>query len=201
MYAQQRRLVCGVDDTRIVLGKELHRREPGLNPDFKSALYNSKAGGVCPYGLTIAYGENVVMNGAQISLNTAVLGMTVEQGKIVCVKTNRGNIYLRLVINAAGVFAEDVARMARDCVYSIHPRRGTNSILDKKAGCLVKSISFINVLQKNTAHTKGGGACQSDQICQITADMFGIPTVRTQTYEVAGGGLCPDGFCGAGCVP
>lgn len=177
MYAQQRRLVCGVDDTRIVLGKELHRREPGLNPDFKFALYNSKAGCVCPYGLTIAYGENAVMNGAQISLNTAVLGMTVERGKIVRVKTNRGSIYPRLVINAAGVFAEDIARMAKDCFYSIHPRKGTNSILDKKSGSLVKSISSIKVLQKNTAHTKGGG------ILHTVHDNLLVGPNAVETYE------------------
>ncbi len=32
----------------------------------------------------------------------------------------------------------------------------------------------------------GGGGSQSDEICQITADMYGIPTVRTSNYEAAG---------------
>ncbi|MCL2210042.1 MAG: FGGY-family carbohydrate kinase [Treponema sp.] len=31
-----------------------------------------------------------------------------------------------------------------------------------------------------------GGGSQSDVICQITADMFGIPAYRTQTYEASG---------------
>ena len=44
----------------------------------------------------------------------------------------------------------------------------------------------------------GGGASQSDQICQITADMFGIPAVRTQTYEVAGVGCALTAFVGLG---
>ena len=44
----------------------------------------------------------------------------------------------------------------------------------------------------------GGGASQSDQICQITADMFGIPTVRTQTHEVAGAGCALTAFVGLG---
>ena len=44
----------------------------------------------------------------------------------------------------------------------------------------------------------GGGASQSDQICQITADMFGIPTVRTQTHEVAGVGCALTAFVGLG---
>lgn len=38
----------------------------------------------------------------------------------------------------------------------------------------------------------GGGGSSSSEICQITANMFGIPVVRTQTYEVAGiGGAIP----------
>lgn len=156
-YAWQRRHVCGVTDTRLMGQRELREREPDLNPDFKFAMFNPSAGCVCPYGLTIAYGENAVQNGARISLNTAVLGMKLENGVITRVETNRGRIYPKLVINAAGVFAEDIARMAGDRFYSIHPRKGTNSILDKKAGGLVSGIASIKTLAKNVAHTKGGG--------------------------------------------
>ena len=92
------------------------------------------AGCVCPYGLTIAFGENAAANGAGISLNTAVTAMEVRDGRIISVDTNRGRIYPKMVINAAGVFAEDVAAMAEDRFFSIHPRRGTNSITDKKKG-------------------------------------------------------------------
>lgn len=160
LYACHRKYICGVKDTKIVSRKKLREAEPELNPKFAFALYNSSAGCVCPYELTIAYGENAVHNGAKISLNTAVTDMQVENGKIVSVTTNRGRIYPKLVINAAGVFAEDVARMAQDRFYSIHPRRGTNSILDKGAGHLVQSISSIKTLRKPAGaagHTKGGG--------------------------------------------
>lgn len=156
-YVLEKKYRCKVSDTRLVGRKTFRRAEPELNPDFKFAIYNPCAGCVCPYGLTIAYGENAVENGARISLNTAVLDMEVEDGIIRCVHTNRGSIYPSLVINAAGTFAEDVAKMARDRFYSIHPRRGTNSILDKKAGHLVRSISSVKTLKKTAGHTKGGG--------------------------------------------
>ncbi len=157
MFVWQRKHICGVRDTRLVGRREFRKAEPELNPDFKFAIYNPSAGCVCPYGLTIAYGENAVQNGARISLNTAVLDMDVSEGRIMGVRTNRGTVYPRLVINAAGTFAEDVAEMAGDRFYSIHPRRGTNSILDKKAGHLISSISSIKTLKKNPAHSKGGG--------------------------------------------
>lgn len=157
LYAWHRKYICGVKDTQIISGKKLHEMEPELNGAFRFALYNPSAGCVCPYGLTIAYGENAVNNGAGISLNTAVLGMEVENGKINCVITNRGRIYPGVVINAAGTFAEDVAQMAGDRFYSIHPRRGTNSILDKKAGHLVRGIASAKTIRKTAGHTKGGG--------------------------------------------
>ena len=44
----------------------------------------------------------------------------------------------------------------------------------------------------------GGGGSQSSEICQITADMFGVPAVRTQTHEVAGIGSALTTFVGLG---
>ena len=148
----------GIEDTKLISGKELHRREPNLNENFKFAIYNPSTGCVCPYGLTIAYAENAVQNGARVSLNTAAIGMEVSSGEIKNVRTNRGTIHPRLVINAAGVFAEEVARMADDRFYSIHPRRGTNSILDKKAGAYMHCVSSVKELPAHDkSHSKGGG--------------------------------------------
>lgn len=157
LYTWKRKFIDGIDDSTVISGAELKRREPKFNSDFKFAIYNPMAGCVCPYGLTIAYGENAVMNGAKVSLDTAVTGMEVRDGRIVSVTTNRGVIRPKIVINAAGVFAEDIAKMAGDRFYSIHPRRGTNSILDKKAGSLISSIASIKKLESNPSHTKGGG--------------------------------------------
>ncbi|MBR3095383.1 MAG: FAD-dependent oxidoreductase, partial [Clostridia bacterium] len=67
-------------------------------------------------------------------------------------------LHPKLVINAAGVFAEEIAKMANDRFYSIHPRRGTNSILDKKAGAWLQSIASVKELSVHgKTHSKGGG--------------------------------------------
>ncbi|MFW5630390.1 MAG: NAD(P)/FAD-dependent oxidoreductase [Acetivibrio ethanolgignens] len=156
-YAWQRRNICKVKGTRVVKKDVLQKNEPRINKGFSFALYSPSAGCVCPYGLTIAYGENAVSNGARISLNTAVLSMEVSEGTIKSVLTNRGRIYPKLVINAAGVFADNVAEMAKDRFFSIHPRRGTDVILDKKTGKLVKGVVSFKTLKKDNSHTKGGG--------------------------------------------
>lgn len=47
--------------------------------------------------------------------------------------------------------------MAGDRFFSIHPRRGTNSILDKKAGAYMHTIASVMDITRNTHHSKGGG--------------------------------------------
>ncbi|MCL2508481.1 MAG: FAD-dependent oxidoreductase, partial [Oscillospiraceae bacterium] len=148
---------------RVLGREELFGIIPALEENLGSALFFPTAGAVCPYSLTIAYAENAVMNGAKISLNTAVLGMAVKDHSITAVRTNRGMVRPKLVINAAGVFAEDVAAMADDRFFSIHPRRGTNSILDKKIGDNISKYHASTLLTGHAkgAHTKGGGVIRT----------------------------------------
>lgn len=161
LFMLHRKYICGIDDTKLVGKKHLRNLDSSLNRKFKWAIYNPMAGVISPYELTIAYAENAVNNGAKVSLNTYVKDMKVEDGKITEVITNRGTIYPRVVINAAGCFADDIARMANDRFYSIHPRRGTDIIFDKKTSSLIKTISSIQKLKKNKNHTKGGGSMQT----------------------------------------
>lgn len=177
IYCFIRKKHDGISDTKLISGAELKRREPNFAEEFKFAISNPSSGCVCPYGLTIAYAENAVQNGARVALNTAVLGMDVENGEIKSVTTNRGTLYPTLVINAAGVFAEDIAKMAGDRFFSIHPRRGTNSILDKKAGAFMHSIASIKELTRSKTHSKGGG------ILHTVHDNLLIGPDAVETYE------------------
>ncbi len=143
---------------RFYGARAFRRREPDLSPAIRGALHFPSAGVVSPYGLTIAFAENAVDNGVRLSLDTAVLGMRVEENRIVSVQTNRGTVTPGIVVNAAGVFSEDVARMANDRFFSIHPRRGTNTILDRKASAHpVTIVSSYGTASTKKRHTKGGG--------------------------------------------
>ncbi|MEG1067636.1 MAG: NAD(P)/FAD-dependent oxidoreductase [Anaerovoracaceae bacterium] len=147
----------------VMSNKKLHSLEPFIAPDVKCALYFDGTGIVCPYGLTIALAENAIDNGVTVSLDTAVISMEVSHedektcGHIQSVTTNRGTVYPKVVINAAGVFCEDVAKMAEDRFFSIHPRKGTNAILDKKSRKYIKTIYSLMGDVSRSHHTKGGG--------------------------------------------
>ena len=143
---------------------EAQAQFPGINEGLEKLLFFPTAAHVCPYGVTIALAENAIQNGAKVSLNTMALSMETEGGQIKAVRTNRGTVRPRLVINAAGTFSEDIAAMAGDRFFSIHPRRGTNTILDKKTNAQVSHETFAamftggnKLLSSSGQHTKGGG--------------------------------------------
>lgn len=163
LLALWRKYHDGVTDVKIVGKEQLLRDNPTMNPDFAFAMFNSSAGIVSPYNLTIAYAENAAQNGVELSLNTAVLSMDTDGGAITAVHTNRGTVYPTVVVNAAGVFADDVAEMAHDRFYSIHPRRGTDTIQDVKSAKIINTIASIIEVNKQalTSHTKGGGLMQT----------------------------------------
>lgn len=114
--------------------KELLSVEPYAPSWAYGGLYMPTGGITSPYKMTVALAENAAANGAKICLDTQVTGMKTEDGKILEVYTNRGIIRPKLVINAAGVYSDVIADMAGDRTFSIHPRKGTDIILDKKAG-------------------------------------------------------------------
>lgn len=163
LLALWRKYHDGVTDVKIVGKEQLLRDNPTMNPDFAFAMYNPSAGIVSPYNLTIAYAENAAQNGVELSLNTAVLSMDTDGGAITAVHTNRGTVYPTVAVNAAGVFADDVAEMAHDRFYSIHPRRGTDTIQDVKSAKIINTIASIIEVNKQalTSHTKGGGLMQT----------------------------------------
>lgn len=163
--------------------RALQKAEPQLSAQFTCALHFLSAGVVSPYQLTIALAENAIDNGARVSLDTAVLGMQREGAHIVSVQTNRGAVRPRIVINAAGVFSDDVAEMAGDRFFSIHPRRGTNAILDKKAAYQLRTIaSAYGTVATRTAHSKGGGLVRTaddNLLCGPDA----VETIEKENFE------------------
>lgn len=151
----------GIGKFHYLSGKKMRKTMDGVSDKVKFALFFPETGIVCPYGLTIALAENAVANGSEVMLSTAVLGMERENGKITAVLTNRGRIYPKVVINAAGAFCDKVAEMAGDRFYTVHPRKGTSFITDKADTAKLASVSVAmmdNRLKNDKkSHTKGGG--------------------------------------------
>ncbi|MFA7156955.1 MAG: FAD-dependent oxidoreductase [Bacilli bacterium] len=149
-----------IKEVHVLNKKELEKLEPNTTPYAKFAVKFGNGAVICPYNMTIALAENAVLNGGKVFLETSLLDINMEGDVIKSVVTNRGTIYPKVLINAAGVFSDKIAKMANDQFFTIHPRKGTNAILDKKAKRYL-SNSSIAVLGSSanhkTSHSKGGG--------------------------------------------
>lgn len=178
----------GVEDVRHLTPKQLKEIEPNPPRWATGAMYMATAGMVSPYKTTIALIDNAIENGAKVSLNTYVKGMKVENGKIVSVDTNRGTIYPKVVVNCAGVYSDVIADMAGDRTFTIHPRKGTDIILDKKrVGYALSSYarSYFAPLppearpdnKEQVGHTKGGGVMRTvDGNILVGPDAHEVPS-------------------------
>lgn len=132
----------GVPSMQIISGEEMRHREPLINPQVSGAIF-AATGGICdPFAVTLAAAENAVRNGVQVLLETAFTGFVMENGHIGGVKTTRGDFACRWVINAAGLFADEVMHKAGvHPEFHITPRRGEYFILDR-ADMTINSVYF-----------------------------------------------------------
>ncbi len=137
----ERGIKNGVEGLRIVEREELVEMEPNISDEAVAALYAPTGGIVCPFNLNIALAENACANGVEFRFNTQVEEIERIQGGY-RLKTNQGDVEAKCVVNAAGVFADEIHNMVSEKKITIIPRRGDYCLLDKTAGNHVKRTIF-----------------------------------------------------------
>lgn len=160
-YFKNKAKKVGLKEIEFLNKEELLKKEPNLNGDILWGVHFPSAAVTSPYRMTVAYAENAITNGVQLSLNTIVDNMKIEKDTIVEVRTNKGTIMPKVVINAAGTFSDKIANMANDQFFTIHPRKGEIVLLDKKKGELFKSIAGKPNIGFKDRKSKGGGVVKT----------------------------------------
>lgn len=155
----------GVEDLRIVEREELLKLEPEIGDQVVAALYVPTGGIVCPFGLTIALAENAAVNGVEFYLGTEVTGIEKIHADTAPEDSGSGAYRIhttasdgtqkdyeaKVVINAAGVYADRIHNMVSDQKIEIEPRKGEYLLCDKSVGKMVSHTLF----QLPTALGKG----------------------------------------------
>lgn len=130
----------GVYDIELITDiKRLRKEEPNL--DIIAAVNAPATGVVMPHLVVIALVENAVLNGVKLLLNKKVTGINIENDSIKGVRTNHGFIETTVVVNAAGVYSDEIAGMAGLNDFKIKPRKGECLVLDKHS-CPVKRLIY-----------------------------------------------------------
>ncbi len=146
----------GVPGLRIIEREELLKMEQNLADDVVDALYAPTGAIVCPFHLTMAFAENAFENGVEFFLNTEVKNIekTADGYRLTAVKNPVGaaavagespkqeSIEARVVVNAAGVYADVFNNMVSDEKIHIVARKGEYMLLDKTVGNHVSHTIF-----------------------------------------------------------
>ena len=137
----------GVPDLQILERDQLLAMEPNLSDDVTCALYAPTGGIVCPFHMTMAFAENACTNGVSFFLNTKVtfIEKTEDGYRIHTVHTDTSEEELfeaRLIVNAAGVYADALNNMVSEHKLHITARKGEYVLLDKSAGSHVSHTVF-----------------------------------------------------------
>ncbi len=135
--------LLGVPRLEIVGRAWLDEREPNLSKEVVAALYAPTAGIISPYRLVYDLSENARSNGVDIHTRCAVTGIAAQtSGARFAVETTGGIFQSRYVINAAGLFADEISRMVGINDFKITPRKGEEFLLDKKRENIANHLIF-----------------------------------------------------------
>ena len=181
----------GVPGLRLLSGDEARAMEPNLTETVAGALYAPSAAICSPWEYCLALAETAVRNGAQLHLETAVIGLSRDGGGWT-VQTGRGEFRTRFVVNAAGVDAAVIHDMVASHAFDIQPSRGQYYLLDKSEGNRVSHVVFQvpskagkGVLAAPTVHGNliVGPDAQSVEGNDTSTDAAGMNYVRAAAQK------------------
>lgn len=131
----------GVEGVRIVSGNRAREMEPNVSPEVACALVAPTGGIVDPYGFAFAAAENACGNGVRFLFNhRAERIVRVGGGFIIEVAGERFSA--RAVVNAAGLFADEMNNMVSGKRFSITPRRGEYYLYDTEYATTFEHTMF-----------------------------------------------------------
>lgn len=145
---RQRAATNGVERLEIVDRAFIEKREPAIRA--KAALYSPDTGIVDAEALVKALLRAAEAQGV-IFLAAAAFQGAQTNGDGIAVQTARETIGARAVVNAAGLYADDVSRLLGGEVFTIYPCRG------EYAELVPTKRSLVNALVYPLPHASGHG--------------------------------------------
>lgn len=145
----------GVDDVEMLSRTATLAREPGLSPSLRASFRVPGEAVIDPWSAPLAYLGQALAHGAELRRSCEVLGGARAAGAWT-LWLRDGTVQARLVINAAGLFGDDLdIALIGARRFTIRPRKGQFVVYDKPAAALTRHI----LLPVPTKLTKGVVVC------------------------------------------
>ncbi|MDP8212071.1 MAG: NAD(P)/FAD-dependent oxidoreductase [Candidatus Zapsychrus exili] len=132
----------GVKKMKIVDKVWLSKHEPNLNKRVIAALFIPSAGIISPYRMAYDLSENAKENGVEIYTDSEVVKIQKNENNNFEVETPQVVFTSSFVINAAGLFSDEVSKMVGVDNFKITPRKGQELLLDKKKENITNHLIF-----------------------------------------------------------
>ena len=167
--------------------------EPNISREVKGALLCPTGGNINPFALTAHAVENALDNGIKITFGEEVTAIEKIEGGYK-VTTSKKVYEAKVVINAAGLHSDDIARMIEPISWSIRPRKGEYYVLNHFAWGFVKHVLFplpsekgkgILVTQTTSGNYLVGPSSEwVDDKDDMSTDTLTLQDVRRQATEM-----------------
>lgn len=133
----------GVRDMYIIKDNaEIKKLEPHVSNEAVGALVVPNGGIVSPYEMTVAYAENAAINGVEFRFLSEVTSITKANGCLTVTCADGYSEQARVVVNAAGVYADVINNMVCGKKLHIVARKGDYVLMDKTCGYLADHTLF-----------------------------------------------------------
>ena len=123
----------------IVSAQKVYELEPHLGEGALGALTVPDEWIIDPWSTTVAYATQAKRAGVEIFLNSKVESAKSDSG-VHALSTNMGVIKAKYVINAAGLYSDEIDHLFGLNDFTITPRKGELLVFDKLARSLISHI-------------------------------------------------------------
>lgn len=128
--------------------EEIVEHAPYVNPEVLGGVLIEGEGVIDPFWTTRAYCESAVLNGATVFTGEGVTELRVAEDRVL-VRTSSGReLAASLVINAAGLWSDEIARLAGDDSFTIRPRKGQFVVVEEDHGVAQIILPVPNKISK-----------------------------------------------------
>jgi glycerol-3-phosphate dehydrogenase len=136
---KEKAIANGYTECELITKEELYKLEPNLGDGALAALTVPGEWIIDPWSPIVAFATQAKLAGCEIRLNTKVLDIAVA-GELITLGTNDQPITCKYLINAAGLYSDEIDNLLGISDFKVRPRRGELIVFDKLSRSLINHI-------------------------------------------------------------